>query len=101
MSIPKEIHYFGRNDPDKTLAWYLSFFQEAVGQNAIGEGSTSYTHPDIIEACAAEIAERIPSCRLIYMVRDPVDRLESDWKMRLREGWSAASINEAVQSQPS
>jgi hypothetical protein len=101
MSRPKEIHFFGRNDPVKTFEWYESFFADAAGKTAVGEGSTSYTHPDIIEACAQEIAEHIPDCRLIYMVRNPLHRLESDWKMRRHDGWAAASVNEAVQEQPS
>ena len=29
-----------------------------------------------------EIAEAVPDARLIYMVRNPLRRLESDWKMR-------------------
>jgi hypothetical protein len=101
MSRPKEIHFFGRSDPEKTYPWYESFFSEAHGKKAVGEGSTSYSHPEIIEACAAQIAERIPACRLIYMVRDPVERLESDWKMRRHEGWAAACVNDAVEQQPS
>jgi hypothetical protein len=101
MSSPKEIHYFGRNDPAKTLEWYEAHFAAAQGKTAIGEGSTSYTHPDIIEACAAEIAALIPNCRLIYSVRNPVARLESDWKMRRQDGWTSASINQAIADQPS
>lgn len=99
MSRPKEIHFFGRNDPAKTFAWYETFFEGAGTSKAVGEGSTSYTHPDIIRACASEIAVHIPECRLIYMVRHPLERLESDWKMRVHEGWSASSINTAVDKQ--
>lgn len=100
MSEPKEIHFFGRRDPRKTLAWYERFFENASLVKAVGEGSTSYTHPDIMEACAAEIAERIPDCQLIYMVRNPLARLESDWKMRRHEGWAKGVVNEAVELQP-
>jgi hypothetical protein len=101
MSEPKEIHFFGRTDPRKTLAWYEAHFDAAGSARAVGEGSTSYTHPDIINGCAAAIAERIPQCRLIYMVRNPLTRLESDWRMRALEGWAqGASINEAVTLQP-
>lgn len=101
VTEPKEIHFFGRDDPHKTLSWYEAFFAQAAGCSAVGEGSTSYTHPDIIDRCAVEIGKLIPDCRLIYMVRNPLDRLESDWKMRRHEGWSAASINDAVAQQPS
>jgi hypothetical protein len=101
MSTPKEIHFFGRNDPTKTQAWYEAHFERAAGKAAVGEGSTSYTHPDIIHACAEAIHGLIPACRLIYMVRNPLKRLESDWKMRAHEGWAeGASINDAVGRQP-
>ncbi|WP_303904048.1 sulfotransferase domain-containing protein [Thiohalomonas denitrificans] len=100
MSTPKEIHYFGHREPHKTPSWYASFFK-AASEPAIGEGSTSYTHPNIIEQSAAAIAETIPDCRLIYLVRNPIKRLESDWKMRYREGWTADSINAAVLEQQS
>jgi hypothetical protein len=101
MSEPKEIHYFGRDDEKKTPAWYRAHFDAAAGKKAVGEGSTSYTHPDIIRRCADEIATQIPDCRLIYMVRNPLKRLESDWKMRAHEGWSKGeSINESVDQQP-
>lgn len=101
MSVPKEIHFFGRKDPKKTIAWYQAHFDAAAGKAAVGEGSTSYTHPDIIDDCAAEIAARISDCRLIYMVRNPLRRLESDWRMRSQEGWAkGSSINESVRLQP-
>lgn len=88
MSDPMEPHYFGRDDPEKTRAWYEGLFDGVEGETAVGEGSTSYTRPDLVERCASEIAAQVPEARLIYMVRDPVRRLESDWKMRKHEGWA-------------
>ncbi len=101
MSNPKEPHFFGRDDTDKTFTWYQAFFSKVQDEIAVGEGSTSYTHPDIILPAASGIAQHIPDCRLIYMVRNPLKRLESDWKMRKHEGWSEGSINESVRKQDS
>jgi hypothetical protein len=89
VSEPKEPHYFGRNDPDKTQSWYEAHFDAAVSEKAVGEGNTSYTKPDIVQQCASEISALIPNVRLIYMVRNPLERIESDWKMRKHEGWAA------------
>ncbi|MCK4787025.1 MAG: sulfotransferase domain-containing protein [Desulfobacteraceae bacterium] len=100
MLDPKEPHFFGRDDPKKTLEWYEALFKSAEGKIAIGEGSTSYTHPNIIHQAASGITEYIPGCRLIYMVRNPIKRLESDWKMRKHEGWAEGPVNEAVKRQP-
>jgi Sulfotransferase domain len=95
MAEEKEIHYFGRKDPEKTPAWYESFFEQATGATAIGEGSTSYTKPQLVNDAARQIAALLPDCRLIYMVRNPLKRLESDWKMASAEGWAVGtSIND-------
>ena len=101
MSDPKEPCYFSHMDDEvRTRAWYESLFADVHDERAVGEGSTAYTHPDVIETTAARIRADIPDCRLIYMVRHPVRRLESDWRMRLHEGWTPDSISEAVQQQP-
>jgi hypothetical protein len=102
MTEPKEPHYFSRlTDFEGKRPWYESLFAGAGGRAARGEGSTSYTHPHRIELAAPRIRRIIPDCRLIYMVRHPVRRLESDWKMRLREGRVPASISDAAEEQAS
>jgi len=101
ISHPREPGFFGRRDPEKTLAWYQALFEGATGVAAVGEGSTVYTHPRNIQHTAEDIANQIPQCRLIFMVRDPIKRLESDWRMRKHEGWAEGSINQAVVRQDS
>lgn len=97
MSEPKEPAFFSElKDPAKTLSWYESLFAGVTTETAVGEGSTLYTHPDLIHATAAKIADAIPKCRLIYTVRDPIRRLESGWRMRRHESSTSLSINEAV-----
>jgi hypothetical protein len=99
MSKIKEPHFFGRNDPNKTLEWYKKYFVGSENLSAVGEGSTSYSHPHIIYKAADDIKNLIPNCKLIYIIRDPIKRLESDWKMRTREGWAAGSINDSIKKQ--
>ena len=49
MSTPKEPRYFSHsNEGHRTLDWYESLFGEVTDQSAIGEGSITYTHPDLI-----------------------------------------------------
>jgi hypothetical protein len=101
FSDPKEPHYFTYDDPAKTRAWYESLFRGADTARAVGEGSTSYTRPDVHRECAQRIREAIPEARLVYLVRDPIARLESDWKMRVREGratWN--DINQSIRDNP-
>ena len=101
MSNPKEPHYFSRlPDSIATPSWYESIFATATGYSALGEGSTSYTSPNRIRRSARRVAQTVPDCKLIYVVRDPISRLESDWKMRFHEGWTPVSINDALVRQP-
>ena len=100
MSNPKEPCFFSHMNEDfRTRDWYESLFDAVSGESAVGEGSTAYTHPDVIDATSRQILEAIPDCRLIYMVRHPIRRLESDWRMRRHEGWTSESISEAVMQQ--
>lgn len=101
FSDPKEPHYFTFDLPEKTRDWYLTLFRDAGGASAVGEGSTSYTRPDVCDACAEAIRDEVPDARLVYLVRDPIARLESDWKMRVREGratWN--DINRSLADNP-
>jgi len=101
MCDPKEPCFFSHmNQEFRTRAWYESLFAGATGKSAIGEGSTAYTHPDVIRTTAARIRDTLPACRLIYMVRHPIKRLESDWRMRRHEQWTPPAISDAVAEQP-
>lgn len=97
VSDTKEPHFFGRDDVDESLPEYEALFDGVEDESAVGEASTSYTRPDIAERCAMNIARLIPDVRLIYMVRNPIRRLESDWKMRKHQGWAPdGPISEAL-----
>lgn len=99
MTNRKEPQYFSRlKHFDRDRDWYASLFAGAEHYIARGEGSTTYTFPRRIDLAARRIHEAIPDCRLIYIVRHPIRRLESDWKSRLHEGRTLPSINEAIQA---
>ncbi|HSM05001.1 MAG TPA: sulfotransferase [Longimicrobiales bacterium] len=98
---PKEPHYFAVELPGRTWEWYQSLLKGSEQAVAVGEGSTSYTRPDIFRKCAEGILGHVPEARLVYLVRDPIARLESDWKMRVREGradWD--DINTSIDNNP-
>lgn len=103
MCDPKEPYFFcredGYDDPE-VKKWYQSLFANADTYTAVGEGSTAYTHPRVSKLTAHRIAAAIPDCKLIFMARHPIKRLESDWKMRRHEEWTPESINAAVKEQP-
>lgn len=98
-SDPKEPGFFsGLTTFDSRRDWYESLFSGAEGYGASGEASTSYAHPHRIDFVAPRIRKHIPECRLIYMVRHPVRRLESDWRMRRMENRISPRIGEAVEA---
>lgn len=100
MTDPKEPHCFRFNEFQEWLPWYEELFDGAESCKAAGEGSVSYTLPDKAEIAARRIRQLIPDCRLIYMVRHPVQRLESDWKMRTIEGQDPGPHRTAVHAHP-
>ncbi|MEC8965469.1 MAG: sulfotransferase [Pseudomonadota bacterium] len=77
----KEINYFSNERFwQRGEAWYTNQFNSAVGKKAIGEASTSYTsavgNNDIVPK---RIKSALGSIKLIYIVRDPIDRALSHY----------------------
>jgi hypothetical protein len=101
VTEPKEPHFFGFNSSTRSREWYDSLYEGVGSERAVGEGSTSYTRPDTYERCARSILREAPHARFVYLARDPIARLESDWKMRVREGratWN--DINKSLDDNP-
>jgi len=115
MSSPKELNFFvGEDDFDpepfisdrrelalfgksrnwsRGLDWYAGHFQ---AQGAVrGESSPSYSAPWHPRA-AERIASVIPDVRLIYMVRDPIERLVSHYMDRRVQAGEWRSVGEAT-----
>lgn len=67
------------------LEWahYLKLFQNARGEKAIGEASVCYLWS---ESAAENIFARVPSARIIMILRDPADRAFSQYVHGLRKG---------------
>lgn len=97
MSTPKELYYFS-DDPifEKGLEWYSAHFDDAEEDDLCGESSTHYsklpTYPDTIE----RIRQYVPDARFIYIMRHPIDRLESQYKHMWFQRETTAGFAEAV-----
>ena len=85
---PKETHYFDQNY-DKGLEWYSEFFKESGEKAIIGEKTASYLHHATV---AERIHDSIPDVRLVFCLRDPVERMYSHYAM------SASSDEKLIQS---
>lgn len=74
MSELKEPHYFDKNF-DKSISWYS---QQFTGNKPInGESTPGYTWAHLYPDVPKRIHETIPDVKLIYLLRDPIDRIIS------------------------
>src|SRR5688500_8499904 len=95
MSRPKELNYFvaelnwplGRD-------WYASHFEPEAA--ARGESSPHYTNRPRFEGIAARLAQTTPDARLIYMVRDPIDRMLSHYLHNIGGGYDDRPLEQAL-----
>lgn len=77
MSRPKEVNFFAGGNSRQTLEWYSSLFDEQY--KVRGESSQNYSkrhHPHFVGAFS-RMFEAIPKSKLIYVVRDPIERYKS------------------------
>ena len=76
---------------DRGLAWYEGLFEAARDELAVGEASTEYTKYPYISGVPSRIHMVLPDVRLIYLVRDPIDRMISEYQHRrgTLHGWEA------------
>lgn len=77
MSGQKELQFFQRDDWEERLPWYESQFP--VDAPVRGESSPIYTMYPFAEHVPERIHSLVPDAKLIYLVRDPVDRLAAHY----------------------
>ncbi|MCI0400313.1 MAG: sulfotransferase [Gammaproteobacteria bacterium] len=83
------------------LDWYRRQFASAGPEAvAIGEASNVYTKYPHYPGVPQRIAAHIPEVRLIYVVRDPIDRIRSHYQTKVAEGTEQAPFEEAVFENP-
>lgn len=92
----KELNYFNLNW-DKPLAWYEDLFTSWTGQAAVGEVSPLYMWE---ERVPERIAQTLDNPRLIFLLRNPIDRAYSNYWFNVERGAQnpAASFGEAIRS---
>jgi hypothetical protein len=71
MTRQKELKFFTHDDWRRRVSWYEAQFEPGEVR---GESSPNYTMFPFESSAAERIAELIPDTRLIYLVRDPIER---------------------------
>ena len=79
---------------------YLTLFEEAGEAAFVGESSTAYTKLPRITGVAERIKAFNPEARLIYIMRDPVERAISQYWHRVRALYEKQDMLEAFRSDP-
>ncbi len=76
---------------------YAELFKDVTPEKAIGECSTSYL---LLPQAAANIHRSLPHCRIIIILRHPVDRAFSHYQDHLRSLHEDLSFEEAIRAEP-
>jgi hypothetical protein len=99
----KELDFFvAEANWGRGLSWYRRQFRQAgEGTIALGEASPTYSKYPEFDGVPQRIASCVPNVRLIYVVRDPVDRIRSHYDHRVLVGTETEPIERAVFRDPS
>src|SRR5205085_10467190 len=74
MSKTKQLHFFTEKENwGRGLAWYESHFDTPA--QVRGESTPAYSAWPVHRGVPERIARVVPDTRLIYLVRDPVERV--------------------------
>ena len=97
MSETKELHYFvAEKNLRRGLGWYERQFRQAGQAIAVGEASTDYTKYPLFRGVPERIAKLIPGVRLIYVLRNPLERIRSHYLHDVARGKERRWIGDAV-----
>jgi Sulfotransferase domain len=101
MPETKEFHFF--SNPDRAargLDWYAAHFADAGDAVAVGEASTNYTKYPRRAGTPANIAAVIPDAKLVYVVREPISRIQSHYLHVAHRYGERRPLTEAVRAEP-
>lgn len=99
MTEPKEPHFFSHGR-GRDLAGYKRLFEGANACTVRGEASTSYSQAPRCDGVPERIAELVPSVKLIYLLRNPVDRIRSQYTHYVDRGREKLPLERAVLENP-
>ena len=101
MSTPKEPCFFSNDEVyHKGLDWYQSLFRGAAPGEICGEASTNYTKMPTYPATVDRMQRHLPHVRLIYIMREPIDRLGSHYAHDWTLGDISVPIDQAIDEHP-
>ena len=98
MSAEKELNFFvPEKSGGRSVEWYERQFDE--GAPVRGESSPAYAAHPFYPGPPARIRALIPDVRLVYLVRDPIERTVSHWLHRATTHPELPSFEETLDSE--
>lgn len=95
MSRKKELHFFSAHlNGDRGESWYRSWFDPT--RRVRGETSPGYTNFPVIPGVPERMHALVPDARLIYLVRDPVERTLSHYHHMYAERKEHRALHEVL-----
>ena len=103
LFLPKDIkepHYLCSGDSHEAIAkHYAELFAGAGDDQLCGEASTGYTKRPQMEGVAERALELLgPDLRVVYLIRDPIERMLSHYRHETIAGEIDVPLEEAVRS---
>ena len=86
MSSVKETLYFALPDNKRKEVDYLSYYNGCDGKKIIGEVTPVYSELHVVPQVPRNIYKYNKNAKIVYLVRNPLDRITSVWKQTLASG---------------
>jgi hypothetical protein len=96
MSRVKELRYFVKeHNWHRGIEWYKSHFTDGISIR--GEASPAYTKYPHFKDIAARMYATVPEAKLIYIVRDPINRILSHYMHYFTIGYDKRTLTDVLQ----
>ncbi len=93
---PKEPSWFAGSNSGKSEDWYLGLFSDAGEARYAGEASTDYTRRPRLKGVPEKIRAYAPDARILYIMRDPLDRALSHYWWDVQYSAEGRSFKDAA-----
>lgn len=94
MSKRKELEFFAGDNQHQDVDWYRSHFR--TDKAVRGESSMIYTQCTLNPSVPGKIHNLIPDAKLIYILRDPIDRILSQYSHFVADDREGMPFDQAV-----
>jgi hypothetical protein len=95
MAVEKELNFFiAEANWTRGVDWYARHFSSNAPVR--GESSPSYTHYPFFSGVPERMASVVPDTRLVYLVRDPIERIVSHYVHDVAEGHERRTLADAL-----